>query len=117
MADMFKVKASELIPAKMVNTVFTPPYGYNGVDNLGLVMGISVRTRNLCSDILIGLNALIGGTYYLLVGLYHDTRQEAYNLMVEEAHKKGANCVIGVHFESTDVGVLCYGTAVLVAKA
>ena len=116
MADLFKIKPSTAIPQAMVSNLLTPPYGYEGVETIGVVMGISVRTRNLCADIFIGLNALCGGTNYLLRSLYHDTRQEAYNFMVEDAEKKGANAVLGVSYESTEIGVLCYGTAIRVIK-
>jgi uncharacterized protein YbjQ (UPF0145 family) len=47
-----------------------------GVQSFGVVKGISVRTRNVCADFLIALNALIGGTNYLVRELYYDTRQE-----------------------------------------
>jgi uncharacterized protein YbjQ (UPF0145 family) len=110
------VKVSHVIPEETVSNLLTPPFGYEGVRNLGIVKGISVRTRNICADICIVLNALFGGTNYLLVQLYHDTRQEAYNHMVEEALKKGANGVLGVSYESTEIGVLCYGTAVILRK-
>jgi uncharacterized protein YbjQ (UPF0145 family) len=82
--------------------------------NLGVVRGISVRTRNLVVDIGIVSNALLGGEQYMLAKLYEDTRQEAYNHLVEHAVSLGANAVLGVRYESTDYCVLCYGTAVLV---
>ena len=116
MGDYRKLKQTEVINEKLVSSLLTPPFGYVGVENLGVVKGISVRTRNFCIDIFIALNALVGGTNYFLVGLYHDTRQDAYNLMVEEAHAKGANAVLGVTYESTEIGVLCYGTAVIVKE-
>lgn len=114
MGDLHKVKTNEAIPINMTSTLFIPPTGYVAVRNIGIVKGISVRTRNICYDIAIGCNALLGGSNYLLVGLYHDTRQEAYNRMVDEAVTMGANCVIGVSYESTEIGVLCYGTALQV---
>jgi uncharacterized protein YbjQ (UPF0145 family) len=116
MTDTYKVLGTDALPEEMVSNLCTPPFGYQGVENLGMVKGISVRTRNLCVDIFIAFNALCGGKNYFLIGLYHDTRQEAYNLMVEEAVKKGANSVLGVRYESTEIGVLCYGTAVKVEK-
>lgn len=117
MADMWKIKPSIAIPEVMVTNTFNPPIGYTAVENLGIVKGVSVRTRNLCGNIVVALNALIGGQNYLLVQLVHDVRQEAYNRMIEEAAQKGANSVIGVRYESVEVGTMCYGTALRVEKA
>ena len=114
---MWKIKPSTAIPEEMVTNTFDPPVGYKAVQTLGIVKGVSVRTRNLCSNLCVVLNALIGGQNYLLVQLVHDVRQEAYNRMVEEAVQKGANCVIGVRFETVEAGSMCFGTALKVEKA
>lgn len=117
MADLVRIEETKLIPQHMVTTLESPPVGYEFHKSLGVVKGISVRLRNICVDICIGLNAIVGGKNYLLVQLYKDTRTEAFNLMLEEAAASGANCVVGVRYESTDVGVLCYGTAVIVRES
>jgi uncharacterized protein YbjQ (UPF0145 family) len=115
MADMLQVpilaEAGKAIPAAMVTTTSDVPHNFRPVTSLGIVKGVSVRTRNICADILIGLNALVGGKNYLLTQLFKDTRQEAYNNMLAEAVAIGGNCIVNVRYDTTELGVLCYGTA------
>jgi uncharacterized protein YbjQ (UPF0145 family) len=95
--------------------------GYRTVKTLGLVRGISVRSRSIFGTIGGSLQTLFGGNITLFTNLCEKTRSEAFDLMMEHAEAIGANAVIGVRYDATDVlqgvsEVLCYGTAVLVEK-
>ncbi len=87
--------------------------------NLGIVKGITVRSRSIVGTIGGSLQTLIGGNITLFSELCEKTRKEAYDLMVQHASEKGANAVIGVRYDATELlqgvtEVLCYGTAVVV---
>ncbi len=89
------------------------------VTNLGIVKGITVRSRSIVGTIGGSLQTLIGGNISLFSELCEKTRKEAYDLMVQHASDKGANAVIGVRYDATELlqgvtEVLCYGTAVVV---
>ena len=104
----------------MVTTAFTLD-GYRIVRNLGLVRGIIVRSRSIVGTIGAGLQTLIGGNITLLTNLCEQTREHAYDLMVKHAAELGANAVIGMRYDATEVmqgvtEVLAYGTAVYVEK-
>jgi uncharacterized protein YbjQ (UPF0145 family) len=95
--------------------------GYRTVRTLGLVRGISVRSRSIFGTIGGSLQTLFGGNITLFTNLCEKTRSEAFDLMLEHAEAIGANAVIGVRYDATEVlqgvsEVLCYGTAVLVEK-
>ena len=85
---------------------------------MGLVRGITVRTRALPLSILGGLRTLLGGRAGIFSELCESAREEAYQLMLQHARALGANAVIGVRYDTGPmVGaaeVLCYGTAVVV---
>ena len=96
--------------------------GYRVVKNMGVVRGITVRSRSLFGNIAGGLQTLFGGTISIYVELCEKTRQEAFQLMVEHAEDRGANAVINMRYDANEVmsgvnEVLAYGTAVLVEKA
>ena len=100
----------------MVTTAFTLD-GYTIVRNLGLVRGIIVRSRSILGTIGAGLQTLIGGNITLLTNLCEQTREHAYDLMLQHAAKLGANAVIGMRYDATEImqgvtEVLAYGTAV-----
>jgi uncharacterized protein YbjQ (UPF0145 family) len=99
-----------------ITTTFDLP-GYRTIKNLGLVRGITVRTRSLPLTIVGGLRTLFGGRAGIFTTLCEQTREEAFQLMVAHAREKGANAVIGVRYDTGPmVGaaeVLCYGTAVV----
>src|ERR1700758_3417044 len=104
----------------MVTTAFTLD-GYRIVRNYGLVRGIIVRSRSIVGAIGAGLQALIGGHITLLPNLCEKTREHAFDLMLEHAAQLGANAVIGMRYDATEVmqgvtEVLAYGTAVYVNK-
>jgi len=104
----------------MVTTAFTLD-GYRIVRSAGIVRGIIVRSRSLFGTLGAGLQTLVGGNISLFTTLCEQTRNHAYELMVQHAIEKGANAIIGVRYDATEVmqgvtEVLCYGTAVEVAK-
>jgi len=87
--------------------------------NLGLVRGITVRSRSIFGSIGGSLQTIVGGNISLFTSLCEKTREEAYTLMVKHAEEMGANGIIGVRYDATEVmggvtEVLCYGTAVVV---
>ncbi len=104
----------------MVTTAFTLD-GYRIVRNLGLVRGIIVRSRSIVGTIGAGLQTLVGGNITLLTKLCEETREHAFDLMLEHAGELGANAVVGMRYDATEVmngvtEVLAYGTAVYVQK-
>lgn len=87
------------------------------VKNLGLVKGIIVRSRSIIGSIGGSLQTLVGGNISLFTELCERTREDAYNLMIKHAEELGANAVISVRYDATELmggvtEVLCYGTAV-----
>ena len=105
---------------EMTTTAFTLD-GYKIVRNLGIVRGILVRSRSIFGSIGASLQTILGGNITLLSDLCEKTRKEAYEMMLNHAAEQGANAVIGIRYESTEVmegvtEVLCYGTAVVVEK-
>jgi len=108
------------IPHNMVTTAFTLD-GYRIVRNLGLVRGIIVRSRSIVGTIGAGLQTLVGGNITLLTNLCEQTREHAFELMLQHAGELGANAVIGMRYDATELmqgvtEVLAYGTAVYVQK-
>lgn len=104
----------------LVTTAFTLD-GYRITHNLGLVRGIVVRSRSIFGTIGAGLQTIVGGNITLLTELCEKTREQAYELMMQHAAQMGANAIIGVRYDATEVmqsvtEVLCYGTAVVVEK-
>ncbi|HLJ13731.1 MAG TPA: YbjQ family protein [Bryobacteraceae bacterium] len=111
---------SEPVTHQMVTTAFTLD-GFRIARNLGLVRGIIVRSRSMFGTIGAGLQTLVGGNITLLTDLCEKTRSEAFELMLQHAGALGANAVIGMRYDATEVmqgvtEVLCYGTAVVVEK-
>lgn len=93
--------------------------GYRILRNLGVVRGIIVRSRSIFGTIGAGLQTLVGGNITLLSELCEKTRNDAFHLMMQHAAEVGANAVVGVRYDATEVmsgvtEVLCYGTAVVV---
>jgi uncharacterized protein YbjQ (UPF0145 family) len=103
-----------------VTTAFTLD-GYKIAQNLGMVRGIIVRSRSIFGTIGASLQTLVGGNITLLTDLCEKTRNDAYEKMVNHAMMMGANAIIGVRYDATEVmqgvtEVLCYGTAVVVER-
>lgn len=93
--------------------------GYRVVRTLGLVRGITVRSRNAISDMIGGLQSMLGGRVGAYVKLAETSRAEAYDELVAHAQHMGANAVIGMRYEANEImegvtEVLAYGTAVVV---
>ena len=96
--------------------------GYRVVRTLGLVRGITVRSRNAISDMVGGLQSMLGGRVETYVKLAEASRAEALQEMVEHAQAMGANAVIAMRYEANEImegvtEVLAYGTAVVVEQA
>jgi uncharacterized protein YbjQ (UPF0145 family) len=96
--------------------------GYKVKRNLGLVRGITVRSRSVIGTLGASLQTLVGGNISLFTELCEKTREEAFDLMMQHAAQMGANGVIGIRYDATEVmqgvtEVLCYGTAVIVEPA
>ncbi|MEI7998680.1 MAG: YbjQ family protein [Candidatus Omnitrophota bacterium] len=93
--------------------------GYHVVKSLGIVRGLTVRSRSVFGSIGASLQTILGGNITLLSELCEKAREEAFDLMLSHAKEIGANAVIAVHYDATEVmegvtEVLCYGTAVTV---
>jgi uncharacterized protein YbjQ (UPF0145 family) len=105
----------------MTTTTFTLD-GYRVVKTFGVVRGIIVRSRSIFGTIGAGLQTLVGGNISILTDLCERTRQDALEQMLAHAAALGANAVIGLRYDATEImqgvtEVLCYGTAVLVEPA
>ena len=103
---------------RLTTTAFTLE-GYRVIETLGVVRGITVRSRSIFGTIGGSLQTLLGGNITLFTELCENTRAEAFQLMVTHAEAAGANAIIGVRYDATEVmqgvtEVLCYGTAVVV---
>jgi uncharacterized protein YbjQ (UPF0145 family) len=103
---------------QMVTTAFELP-NYRVVQNLGVVRGIVVRSRNIFATIGAGLQTIIGGNITVWTTLCEQTRSDAFEIMIQHATELGANAVIGARYDATEVSqgvteVLAYGTAVIV---
>lgn len=105
----------------MVTTTFDIP-GYRIVKMIGLVRGVTVRSRSIFGTIGASLETLVGGNITLFEEMCEKTREQALELMMQHASQQGANAVIGVRYDATEVmqgvtEVLAYGTAVQVERA
>jgi len=104
----------------MTTTAFTLD-GYRITKNLGIVRGIIVRSRSIFGTIGGSLQTLFGGNISLFTELCEKTRSDAYDMMLAHAQQLGANAVIGLRYDATELmqgvsEVLCYGTAVVVEE-
>ncbi len=105
------------VQAQFVTTAFEID-GYEIVKNLGVVRGITVRSRSIFGTIGAGLQTLVGGNITLLSELCEKTRLEAFHLMIQHASEIGANAIVGARYDATEImqgvtEVLAYGTAVV----
>ena len=96
--------------------------GYRITKNLGIVRGITVRSRSIFGNIGAGFQALVGGNISIYTELCEKAREEAYEILIVHAEKIGANAVIGMRYDANEVAqgiteVLAYGTAVVVEKS
>lgn len=110
----------QLMKHPMTSTTFTIE-GYSIVKQLGVVRGITVRSRSIFGTLGAGIQTIFGGNISLFTELCEKSRSEAFDMMVDHADKIGANAVIGVRYDTTELmsgvtEVLCYGTAVIINK-
>ena len=96
--------------------------GYRVVRHLGLVRGVTVRSRNAVANIGAGIQSLFGGNVTIYTSLAEQARQEAYDLLVQHAQQAGANAVLAMRYDANEImegitEVLAYGTAVVVEPA
>ncbi len=108
------------VSPNMITTTFELP-GYRVVKTIGLVRGVTVRSRSILGTIGASLETLVGGNITLFEEMCEKTREEALELMMQHAAQEGANAVIGVRYDATEVmqgvtEVLAYGTAVQVER-
>src|SRR6266850_330708 len=104
--------------AKMVTTAFELP-GHRIVKNIGVVRGIVVRSRSIVGAFFGGLQTIVGGNITIYTNMCESARKDAYQLMCAQADKNGANAIVAMKYDATEVmggvtEVLCYGTAVVV---
>ena len=102
----------------LVTTAFDLP-GFTIVRNFGVVRGIIVRSRSVFGQIGAGFQSMFGGNISLYTELAEKSRQDAYEIMIQHAAQIGANALIGVRYDATEIAqgmteVLAYGTAVYV---
>ena len=104
----------------LTTTAFDLP-GYRITKSFGVVRGIIVRSRSIIGNIGAGLQSIFGGNISLYTSLCERARADAFNDMIAHAGQLGANAVIGVRYDATEIAagiseVLCYGTAVYVEQ-
>lgn len=102
---------------QMVTTAFEMP-GFRVRQNLGVVRGIVVRSRNVFVNIGAAFQTLVGGNIVAWTKLCEQTRSDAFDIMIQHATELGANAIIGARYDATEVSsgateVLAYGTAVI----
>ena len=105
------------VSGQMVTTAFEIP-GFHVRQNLGVVRGIVVRSRNLFVNIGAVFNQLVGGNITAWTNLCEQARRDAFDIMVQHATEIGANAIIGARYDATEIAtgvteVLAYGTAVV----
>jgi uncharacterized protein YbjQ (UPF0145 family) len=106
------------VDPRWVTTAFDLP-GARITRNLGMVRGITVRSRSVVGNIGAAFQQLGGGNISVYTELCEHARQEAYDIMVQHAAQHGANAIIGMRYDATEMSpgvteVLCYGTAVVI---
>jgi uncharacterized protein YbjQ (UPF0145 family) len=110
---------------EMDNLWVTTAFGFEGYKvtrHLGVVRGITVRSRSVVGNMVGGIQTLFGGNISIYTELCEHAREEAFDLMAQHARQMGANAVIGMRYDANDVmdgvtEVLSYGTAVVIEKA
>jgi uncharacterized protein YbjQ (UPF0145 family) len=109
---------STALDHSMTTTAFALD-GFKTTKTLGVVRGVTVRSRSILGTIGASLQTLVGGNITLLTELCEKTRADAFELVLQQARSLGANAVVGLRYDATEVmdgvtEVLCYGTAVIV---
>ena len=109
------------MPADILTTTANAFTGFHVNQELGIVRGIVVRSRSIVGSIGAGIQTLFGGNIFIYTKLCEQARAEAFDLMKQHAEAVGANAVIAMRYDATEVApgvteVLCYGTAVVVQR-
>ncbi len=109
-----------MIPPALVTTGFDIT-GYKITRNIGIVRGIVVRSRSVVGQFMAGVQTIFGGNITVYTNMCERAREDAYELMCAHAERHGANAVISIRYDTTEImrgvtEVLCYGTAVFVEK-
>lgn len=102
----------------LTTTAFEIP-GYRTTKSFGVVRGILVRSRSIVGNLGASIQSIFGGNISIYTSLCERTREDAFRLMLQHAGELGANAVVGVRYDATEIApgiteVLCYGTAVFV---
>jgi uncharacterized protein YbjQ (UPF0145 family) len=105
----------------MIVTTTNDLEGYRIVRHIGVVRGLTVRSRSVVGNIGAAIQILFGGTISVYSKLAEETRSEAFDLMVKHAEEAGANAVLAMRYDANEIAsavteVLAYGTAVVVEK-
>jgi uncharacterized protein YbjQ (UPF0145 family) len=108
------------VDSAMVTSALELP-GYRIVRNFGIVRGIIVRSRSVIGNLGAAIQTIVGGNITILTNLCEKTREDAYELMLTHAAQHGANAVVGMRYDATEImqgvtEVLAYGTAVQVER-
>lgn len=108
------------VDSAMVTTANELP-GYRIVRNLGIVRGITVRSRSVLGNLAAGIQTIVGGNITVLTELCEKARGEAYEILLQHAAQHGANAIVCMRYDANEVmqgvtEVLAYGTAVQVEK-
>ncbi len=106
---------------KTLITTSTALEGYRIKNHLGVIRGITVRSRSIFGNIAGGFQSMVGGKLSVYVSLCEKTREEAFQLMIDHANEAGANAIINMRYDANEVmqgvtEVLVYGSAVVVEK-
>lgn len=96
--------------------------GYRITKHLGVVRGITVRSRSVVGNLAGGLQSLFGGKLSIYVDLCETAREEAFQHLIQHANEKGANAILNIRYDANEImqgitEVLCYGTAVQVVNS
>ncbi len=108
------------MPMMLLTSNYAPGYKVDKV--LGLTYGITVRSRGVGGNLMAGLRSLAGGEIKEYTEMAHQARQQALDRLAEHAQGLGANAVISVMFDSTEIGntmdeIIAFGTAVVISPA
>jgi uncharacterized protein YbjQ (UPF0145 family) len=103
---------------QMATTAFELP-NFRIMQTLGVVRGIVVRSRNMFATLGATFQQVVGGNITIWTKMCEETRSDAFNIMIQHASEIGANAIVGVRYDTTEIAtgvteVLCYGTAVIV---
>ena len=103
---------------QMATTAFELP-NFRVMQTLGVVRGIVVRSRNVFATLGAAFQQVVGGNITIWTRMCEETRRDAFDIMIQHASEIGANAIIGVRYDTTEISagvteVLCYGTAVIV---